>query len=434
MANPTTNFGWVMPTSTDLVTDLPADFNVFGQGVDTSMQYLLGGTTGQVLSKTSATNMAFTWVTPTDQTPLTTKGDLFTYTTTDARLGVGTNGQILSADSTAATGLAWVTPNPGDITAVNVTSPITGGGTSGDVTIAIQDALTTQKGAVQLSDSTSTTSSVLAATPTAVKAAYDKASTAATTSVAGIVQLSDSTSTTSSVLASTPTATKSAYDLANAAIAKSTVTTAGDIIYRNATVPTRLGIGTASQVLRVNAGATAPEWATPVATPKSYSLIGTATLTGASIITISGLSGYDNLMITVDTARGPASSLMTMRFNASTGPYPQYGLNLYGAAAWAASNFSANTQPSSNAISLGDMSTNASSSVTSMIQVLGANSSGYKAWTSATGTEPNAAATARSYTGGGMFSQTAVISSVSILCNAGGNLFTNGTMNIYGAV
>jgi hypothetical protein len=61
MANPTTYFGWVMPTTTDLVTDLPADFNVFGQGVDTSMQDLLGGTTGQVLSKASATNMDFTW-------------------------------------------------------------------------------------------------------------------------------------------------------------------------------------------------------------------------------------------------------------------------------------------------------------------------------------------------------------------------------------
>ena len=51
MANPTTNFGWVMPTATDLVTDLPADFAVFGQGVDTSMAYLLGGTTGQILQK-----------------------------------------------------------------------------------------------------------------------------------------------------------------------------------------------------------------------------------------------------------------------------------------------------------------------------------------------------------------------------------------------
>ena len=95
MANPTTAFGWVMPTATDLVTDLPADFAVFGQGVDTSMQYLLGGTTGQVLSKTSGTNMAFTWTTPTDQTPLTTKGDLFTFSTADTRLAVGSNGETL---------------------------------------------------------------------------------------------------------------------------------------------------------------------------------------------------------------------------------------------------------------------------------------------------------------------------------------------------
>ena len=68
MANPTTNFGWVMPTATDLVTDLPADFAVFGQGVDTSLAQLNGGTTGQVLSKTSNTNLAFTWIEQDDTT------------------------------------------------------------------------------------------------------------------------------------------------------------------------------------------------------------------------------------------------------------------------------------------------------------------------------------------------------------------------------
>jgi hypothetical protein len=68
MANPTSNYGWVMPTSTDLVTDLPADFEVFGQAVDTALADLKGGTTGQVLSKTSNTDMDFTWIEQDDST------------------------------------------------------------------------------------------------------------------------------------------------------------------------------------------------------------------------------------------------------------------------------------------------------------------------------------------------------------------------------
>jgi hypothetical protein len=47
------------------------------------------------------------WVSVGGSSPLTTKGDLYTYSTADARLGVGTNGQVLTADSAEATGLKW---------------------------------------------------------------------------------------------------------------------------------------------------------------------------------------------------------------------------------------------------------------------------------------------------------------------------------------
>jgi hypothetical protein len=68
MSNPTSSFGWVMPTASDLVTDLPADFEVFGQAVDTSLADLKGGTTGQVLSKNSSTDMDFVWIEQDDTT------------------------------------------------------------------------------------------------------------------------------------------------------------------------------------------------------------------------------------------------------------------------------------------------------------------------------------------------------------------------------
>jgi len=114
MTNPTNPFSWQMPTATDLVTDLPADFEVFGQAVATSMADLLGGTTGQVLSKASNTNMDFTWVTSDDANAIQNaivdaKGDLIAASAADtpARLAVGNNGETLVADSSTSTGLRY---------------------------------------------------------------------------------------------------------------------------------------------------------------------------------------------------------------------------------------------------------------------------------------------------------------------------------------
>jgi hypothetical protein len=129
MSNPTTPFGWQMPTATDLVTDLPADFEVFGQAVATSMADLLGGTSGQVLAKNSNTDMDFVWVTTDDanaiqNTIVDAKGDLIGATAADtpARLAVGTNGQVLTADSAQSTGLKWATPFSESITLLSTTN------------------------------------------------------------------------------------------------------------------------------------------------------------------------------------------------------------------------------------------------------------------------------------------------------------------------
>jgi hypothetical protein len=137
MATTTPNFGWSVPTSTDLVKDGATAIELLGDSIDTTLVDLKGGTTGQVLSKTSGTDMDFTWVTTDDVNAIQNaiidaKGDLIGATAADtpARLAVGTNGQVLTADSAESTGLKWATPAAGYVLQV-VT-----GSTSTAVTVA----------------------------------------------------------------------------------------------------------------------------------------------------------------------------------------------------------------------------------------------------------------------------------------------------------
>jgi len=81
------------------------------------------------------------------------------------------------------------------------------------------------------------------------------------------------------------------------------VTTAGDTLYATAAdTLVRLGIGTAGQVLQVNSGATAPEWATPAGGSSGLNLIATDSFSGVSSITKDSLfsTTYDNYLILIE--------------------------------------------------------------------------------------------------------------------------------------
>jgi hypothetical protein len=83
------------------------------------------GTNGQVLTADSAEATGVKWAPAGTTSPLTTKGDLYTYATGNARLPVGTNGQILTVDSAEATGIKWAAAaaTGANTTLSNLTSP-----------------------------------------------------------------------------------------------------------------------------------------------------------------------------------------------------------------------------------------------------------------------------------------------------------------------
>ena len=87
MATTTTNFGWDIPQSTDLVKDGATAIAALGQDIDTAFIDLKGGTTGQILSKASNTDLDYTWIT-------NDVGDITSVVAGTALSGGGTSGAV----------------------------------------------------------------------------------------------------------------------------------------------------------------------------------------------------------------------------------------------------------------------------------------------------------------------------------------------------
>ena len=210
-------------------------------------------------------------------------------------------------------------------------------------------------------------------------------------------------------------------------------TTLGDIAYRSSTanVKTRLGLGTAGQVLQVNSGANAPEWATLAGSGANWSLLnsGGTALTGAGTITISSVpSGTDKIMVLVaDASSASSGSYIQVRLNADTGSnYYNFVGSVEVFNTYQNNWLSHDGGTARSGMRLFLTGNSASNNGSGMVMLTGCNASGVKSFTVLGGTT---GINSQAFWGGGYYNSASVISSVSIN-SATGNLDA-GTVYVY---
>lgn len=211
------------------------------------------------------------------------------------------------------------------------------------------------------------------------------------------------------------------------------ITTAGDLLYGTAAdTVARLGIGTAGQVLKVNSGATAPEWGTAAGGAANWSLLnsGGTTLSGAATITVSGISGADKIMILVQSAVGTgAQNAVFVRLNTDTGSnYYRYGTEVEFASSYAASNLNV-SGGATTGIRLFGHSTNANSKGSGYCLITGCNTSGVKVFTESAGADAAGGSSSSQTNLGGYYDSASAITSISLFNNTAN--FASGTVYVY---
>jgi hypothetical protein len=210
----------------------------------------------------------------------------------------------------------------------------------------------------------------------------------------------------------------------------------GDIIAASAAdTAARLAVGANDTVLTADSStATGLKWATAAPAGANWSLLnaGGTALTGATTITVSGISGKDKILILVKGAKNSSSSIQyKLRFNADTGSNYYYAGNLIIAGStYSAENFLSIESDARDAITYGASANNSASTTNGFCFISGANASGVKTFHASGAGNPPAAASGHWLANvGGYYNSASTISSISVVTS--GTNFSGGTVFVY---